>query len=83
MEGVREYDAASHIHHIAPTPLLTFVANNDVVTPTDLALKAYSLALEPKQLHMLPGGHFDAYSGSNFEENASVQTEFLRRALCS
>ena len=59
------------------------VAENDVLTPTDIALDAYSRALEPKRLHILPGGHFDAYSGPRFEKNSRVQTEFLREHLCS
>ncbi|RMZ37052.1 hypothetical protein CA14_006298 [Aspergillus flavus] len=45
--------------------------------------KAFLRALEPKQLHILPGGHFDGYSGPNFEANAGCQTEFLRKHLCS
>jgi hypothetical protein len=59
------------------------VADNDVLTPTDIALEAFSRALEPKQLHILPGGHFDGYSGPNFEVNAGCQTEFLHKHLCS
>jgi hypothetical protein len=59
------------------------VAENDVVASTDLALEAYSRALEPKRLHLLPGGHFDGYSGSNFEKSIKVQTEFLREHMCS
>ena len=58
------------------------VAANDVLTPTDLAIEAYSRAREPKQLHIVPGGHFDGYSGPNFEKNAGTQTEFLRETLC-
>lgn len=57
------------------------VAKNDVLTPTDLALEAYSRALEPKKLHMLPGGHFDAYSGPNFQQNASFQAQFLKETF--
>jgi hypothetical protein len=59
------------------------VAQNDVLTPTDLALVAFSKANEPKQLQMLPGGHFDGYSGSNFERNAETQADFLKRHLLS
>jgi fermentation-respiration switch protein FrsA (DUF1100 family) len=58
------------------------VAENDVLTPTDLALEAYSRAREPKRLHIIPGGHFDGYSGYNFERNSKVQTEFLKQHLC-
>ena len=59
------------------------VAHNDVLTPTDLAIEAYSRAREPKELHILPAGHFDAYSGFNFELNAGKQAEFLKKHLCS
>jgi hypothetical protein len=58
------------------------VAENNVLTPTDLALKAFSHALEPKELRIIPGGHFDGYSGGNFELNAGRQAEFLRKTLC-
>ncbi|KAE8137302.1 Alpha/Beta hydrolase protein [Aspergillus pseudotamarii] len=83
VEAFREYNPSAHIHHISPAPLLMTVAQNDVLTPTDIALEAFSRALEPKQLHILPGGHFDGYSGPNFEANAGCQTEFLRKYLCS
>jgi fermentation-respiration switch protein FrsA (DUF1100 family) len=59
------------------------VAHNDVLTPTDLAIEAYARAREPKELHILPGGHFDAYSGGNFERNAGRQVEFLRGSICA
>lgn len=81
VEAFREYNASAHMHNISPTPLLMTVAEHDVLTPTHLALEAYSRAREPKQLHILPGGHFDGYSGPNFERNSSVQTEFLKRYL--
>jgi fermentation-respiration switch protein FrsA (DUF1100 family) len=58
------------------------VADNDVIAPTDLALEAYARAREPKQLLILPGGHFDGYFGPNFEVNAGRQVEFLRETLC-
>jgi len=83
VEMLRGYNAAAHVHHISPAPLLMTVADNDTLTPTDLALKAYSQALEPKELHLLPGGHFDGYSGPNFEGNAGRQVEFLKKTLCS
>jgi fermentation-respiration switch protein FrsA (DUF1100 family) len=58
------------------------IAENDVLTPTDLAIEAYSRAREPKKLHILPGGHFDAYVGPNFEKNATCQAAFLKEHLC-
>lgn len=80
---MREYNPAVHIHRISPTPLLLTVATKDVVCPTDITLEAYSRALEPKQLHLLPGGHFDGYAGPLFEKNAAVQAEFLKTHLLS
>jgi hypothetical protein len=54
---------------------------DDCYTPADLALGAFNDAREPKQLQLLPGGHFDAYSGDSFERNAATQTEFLKKWL--
>ncbi|KAF4556986.1 Prolyl oligopeptidase-like protein [Elsinoe fawcettii] len=81
IEAFREYNPSAHVHNISPTPLLMTVAENDVLTPTHLALEAFSRAREPKQLQLLPGGHFDGYSGFYFERNAAVQVEFLRKWL--
>ncbi|KAG6009978.1 hypothetical protein E4U21_000749 [Claviceps maximensis] len=83
MEALRAFNPSAHIHHIAPTPLLMTVANRDAVTPTELALKAFSRAHEPKRLNIIPGGHFDGYSGPNFERSARCQVDFLRQYLCS
>lgn len=57
------------------------IAAEDVLTPADLAIQAFARAREPKQLHLLPGGHFDAYSGRLFERNAGTQVEFLKKWL--
>ena len=59
------------------------VALNDTITPTDLALDAFSRAHEPKRLQLLPGGHFEAYAGPNFVKNAGFQKEFLKEYLRS
>ncbi len=61
LEHSIEYEPATCIERISPTPLLMLVATDDTTTPTDLALAAYQRALEPKKLVLLPGGHFDAY----------------------
>ena len=84
LEGLTSYIPTHQIENISPSPLLMVVAEKDVLTPTDLALKAYARALEPKQLLILPGaGHFDGYTGKWFEQNAGTQTEFLKKSLCS
>lgn len=83
IEAFRAYNPSHQIANIAPTPLLMVVMNNDVLIPTDLALKAYARALEPKELLILPGGHFDGYSGRLFTQNAGKQAECLKTTLCS
>ena len=57
----RMYAPGDFIERVSPTPLLMLVAENDHIAVTDLALKAYELALHPKQLVMIKGGHFDPY----------------------
>ncbi|KAJ5473005.1 hypothetical protein N7530_007006 [Penicillium desertorum] len=81
LEAARGYNPPAHIHHISPTPLLLTVAENYVVTPTDIALDAYSRAREPKKWQIFPGGHFDGYTGKGLERNASVQADFLKEHL--
>ncbi|KAK6441113.1 hypothetical protein LTR95_002660 [Oleoguttula sp. CCFEE 5521] len=83
VELLRANDPSHMIHRISPTPLLMTIAQNDVLTPTDIALDAYTRAREPKQLHIIPGGHFDGYSGPNFEKNAGRQAQFLKETLCA
>ena len=61
VEMFTEYEPASYLPYISPTPLLLLVAAGDHLVPSELAIAAYDTALEPKKLVMLPGGHFDAY----------------------
>ena len=83
MEMFRAHPAGAWIHHISPTPLLLTLASDDVVTPTSTSLEAYNRALEPKELHMFEGGHYEAYAGGpGFEECVRVQTDFFKRKLC-
>lgn len=86
VELLRGNEPAHHIHHISPTPLLMTVAENDVLTPTDIALEAYTRAREPKQLQMLPGGHFDGEfslveRGKTAANNARLLSRIYRSQL--
>ena len=56
-----EYEPASYLPYISPTPLLLLVAEGDDLAPSELAIAAYDTAHEPKKLVILSGGHFDAY----------------------
>jgi len=61
VEMLTEYEPGIFVERISPTPLLMVVAAQDHLTVADEALAAYNTAREPKQLVLLPGGHFDAY----------------------
>jgi len=61
IEKFIEYSPAVYMGRISPTPFLMMVAENDVLTPTDVAINAFESVREPKKLVILPGGHFDAY----------------------
>lgn len=65
-ERARDYEPGVYVTRISPTPLLMVVADNDTVTLTDLALRAYEEALEPKKLVLVPGPHWAPY-GDAFE----------------
>ena len=62
VEMLGEYEPGSYIGRISPTPLLMVVARLDHLTPSHLAIDAYERAREPKELVILPGAHFDAYT---------------------
>lgn len=72
----RENEPAVHIARISPTPLLMIVAQDDGLTATDLCLEAYQRALPPKDLVMVPGGHFDPYL-RHFDRTSTAARDFL------
>jgi fermentation-respiration switch protein FrsA (DUF1100 family) len=81
VELLMEYEPEAYIARIAPTPLLMVVAANDVLVPVDLALTAYEQALEPKKLVVLPGPHFAAYTGADFEISSGAARDFFVQHL--
>jgi hypothetical protein len=52
------------------------VTDHDHIAVTDLALKAYERALEPKRLVMIKGGHFDPYLGE-FKTASHAATDWF------
>ncbi|KAI5210088.1 DltD N-terminal domain protein [Aureobasidium subglaciale] len=66
---------------IGPTPLLMQVPKKDVVAVTGAMLEAYNRAVEPKEIQMLPGGHFSMFEGEEFEIMLAKQIDFLQRTL--
>jgi fermentation-respiration switch protein FrsA (DUF1100 family) len=73
----RGWEPGSHVAQISPTPLLMIVAANDTLTLTDLELEAYSRALEPRKLVLLPGGHFEAYTTYFTESSGAARDWFV------
>ncbi|TCJ15087.1 alpha/beta hydrolase [Rubrobacter taiwanensis] len=76
VELFTEYEPGSYVQWVSPTPLMMVVAAGDHLTPADLALAAYEKALEPKELVLLPGGHFDAYV-EDFEAASGAACEWF------
>ena len=76
----RMYEPGAWISRISPTPLLMIVALADHITLTDLELRAYEQALEPKKLVMIEGGHFDAYLGQ-FATSSGAAISWFRQHL--
>lgn len=81
VEKFTEYEPASYISYISPTPLLMVVALGDHLTVADQALAAYERALHPKKLVTLSGGHFDAYV-ADFDQAEPPATDWFRQHLC-
>ncbi|WP_322045066.1 alpha/beta hydrolase [Paraburkholderia sp. J67] len=78
----RENEPGVHIARISPTPLLMIVADADTLTATDLCLRAYKDALQPKQLTMIAGGHFTPYV-EHFETTSRSAAEWFQCHLNS
>ena len=75
-EMLMEYEPGATIERNSPTPLLMIVAKQDHVTVADEALAAYERALQPKQLVLLAGGHFDAYV-NEFDAASAAARDWL------
>lgn len=76
VEMLMEYEPASWVARISPTPLLMVVAEEDTLAHTDLALDAFAAAREPKELVLMAGGHFDPYE-AGFAVASEVARDFL------
>ena len=81
MGGPHEFVPAVAVPFVSPRPLLMVVANGDRVAPVELALTAFELAGEPKQLEPIEGDHFVPYSGPALQQAASVMRDFLLKYL--
>ncbi|MEJ2864332.1 alpha/beta hydrolase [Actinomycetospora flava] len=77
MELLRAYEPGAWIRLVAPTPLLIVAAPGDHLADGRQVLAAYEEALHPKKLVSLPGGHFDQYSGTNFDRGSAATRDWF------
>jgi len=79
--GDPPFDPGLCVAHVAPTPLLMVVADDDRVADAGIALAAFERAREPKRLVRVPGHHFAPYAGPAFERAAGAARDFLLEFL--
>jgi uncharacterized protein len=78
VEMFTEYEPGSYLPYISPTPLLMLVAAGDHLVPSGLAIPAFETAHQPKELVIVPGGHFDAYVKSFDTFSGHARDWFIR-----
>jgi fermentation-respiration switch protein FrsA (DUF1100 family) len=80
VEMLMEYEPGTYIERVSPTPLLMIIAAGDHLAVADEAFAAYHRALEPKQLVILTGGHFEAYV-EDFERASGAARDWFVQHL--
>ncbi|WP_280435212.1 alpha/beta hydrolase [Nocardia carnea] len=80
IDKFQSYAPEAFLRRISPTPLLMVIAEQDTLTPSDIALQSYADALEPKQLALIPGGHFAVYE-DRFDQASSAARDFFLATL--
>ena len=78
VEMLGEYEPGIYLPYISPTPLLLLVAEGDHLTPSEFAIAAFDEVHQPKELVILPGGHFDAYTKGLEASSGAARDWFLR-----
>ena len=76
-----EYEAMPYVGRVSPTPLLMIVADRDTITPTDIALRAFEQALEPKKILLLRGDHYVPYLEAFNDSSSAARDWFLQHLL--
>ncbi|MGW4370364.1 alpha/beta hydrolase [Nocardia takedensis] len=80
IDHFQSYAPEAFVRRVSPTPLLMIVADQDTLTPTDIALRGYAEALEPKRLVLISGPHFVVYE-EGFEQAAAAACDFFVEVL--
>lgn len=79
VERLLDFYPGAYIDRISPTPLMMVVALRDSLTPTDLALDAFTAAREPKELVLLDSDHYEIYKAP--QEAIGHAVRFFNRWL--
>jgi hypothetical protein len=79
--AARMYEPGTWVSRVSPTPLLMIVGLHDTITVADLALSAYELALQPKQLVTMDGDHFDPYLTSFADASGAAIAWFTEHLI--
>jgi uncharacterized protein len=82
VEMFTEYEPGTYLPYISPTPFLLLVAEGDHLVPSELAIAAFDTAHQPKELVILPGGHFDAYT-KGFDASSGHARNWFTRHLAA
>jgi fermentation-respiration switch protein FrsA (DUF1100 family) len=78
----RGHGPGTYLPYISPTPFLLLVAEGDHLVPSELAIAAFDTAHQPKELVILPGGHFDAYT-KGFDASSGQARDWFTRHLAA
>ena len=65
----------------SPTPLLMIVADDDIITPTDITLRAFDRALEPKKAVLMRGDHYHPYLDGFHQSSGAARDWFAQHLL--
>jgi uncharacterized protein len=77
VELFQGYEPGAFLPLIAPTPVQMVVSPHDRLVAGELATAAYETAAHPKKLVLVPGGHFDAYTGPGFEITSGAARDWF------
>ncbi|MDQ4116561.1 MAG: alpha/beta fold hydrolase [Actinomycetota bacterium] len=77
IELFQGYEPGRFLPLISPTPLQMVVCPNDRLVAGEAAAAAYADAVHPKKLVIVPGGHFEAYTGPGFEISSSAARDWF------
>lgn len=80
LEYYLEFEPEPYFRRVSPAALQMIVSTEDTTTPTDLALKAFNEAHEPKELFLINGHHYESYI-EQFDVTAAAARDFFLKYL--